>query len=193
MEKNEIVNRLVENGRDAYNTLLAVLKREIRVAYESLSDELKKEFDIAEEKKSLEYMMQFSAVEIALYDNFFNNVELNYIKSLSHDYDFCDFLRENGYPKITWEEIYQMKESELKAILDKTEEYFYKKSLFIVFIKVLKKTGKNDAIKAIKGAIDAFLASVVVVDGDIGEIIDENEEHKLTILQRIIIVALDNK
>ena len=41
-----------------------------------------------------------------------------------------DFLRENGYPKITWEEIYQMKESELKAILDKTEEYFYRDKYF---------------------------------------------------------------
>lgn len=67
-------------------------------------------------------MLQYSLLQIALVDGFLSVDECLFIKELPQYSDFCVFLEEQGFKDVTWEKIYNTRESFLNRVLDDAQD-----------------------------------------------------------------------
>lgn len=158
------ITKLRENAKQIYQVLIEFMGKEFEAIYQDVPDyeSFQKEHgSLQKAKKDFEYLLQYSAVEIAFANDDLSNEEFHYIRSLSCEYDFCDFLQDNGYDDITWNNIYYLDKRELESILKNTAEYFSgSKFLFFIYLGYRADSGFDDLIKLFNKHILTFVIGV---------------------------------
>ena len=89
--------------------------------YRSINKVLDKDFDIEVVIMKMDFILQFSMMQIALEDYDCDVDEAIFIRDLSSKFDFCDFLKAEGYNNVTWQTLLNTNENKLKSII---REYF---------------------------------------------------------------------
>ncbi len=105
----DIRNKAFEAYKDALNLLSAVFD-----AHKKFIDE---KHDPEAAIARFDVLLQYSMMQVALYDNRLEVEEVKFISELSHFANFCDYLKSKGYKDVTWEMIANAKEEQLKQIL----------------------------------------------------------------------------
>ena len=66
-------------------------------------------------------LLQYSMLQIALADGYLDESEALFIKDIAQYSDFCVFLNQHGFNNVTWQTIYNTRESTLNSLLDEAK------------------------------------------------------------------------
>ena len=111
-------------------------------------------------------LLQYSMMQVALYDNQLDREELKLISELSKFANFCDYLTAKGYKDVTWQNLLNANADQLKQIIaeyakdmvDLNQEFVY------VFTVVDIQVTEADLLKQLTNDILFMLHSVAVSD-----------------------------
>ena len=111
-------------------------------------------------------LLQYSMMQVALYDNQLDNEELKLISELSKFANFCDYLTAKGYKDITWENLLNASPDQLKKVIaeyatdmvDLNQEFVYVFTNADIIVK------EADLLKQLTNDVLFILHSVAVSD-----------------------------
>ena len=111
-------------------------------------------------------LLQYSMMQVALYDNQLDAEEIKLIKDLSKFANFCDYLTAKGYKDVTWEHLLNANVDQLKEIIKQycsdmvnlNQEFVY------VFTNADIMVKEADLLKQLTNDVLFILHSVAVSD-----------------------------
>ena len=159
--------KLRKDALDAYGKATQLIEGMFEV-YQDFQKDKGKSFDVKDALVKFDVLLQFSMMQVALENNSLHIDEAKIIRDMSKYCDFCDYLNNNGFQNVTWQKVYDCKESSLQEIVTEHQDVMVKANMELVAMLMLFKGTENgvEFFESLKQLVFVILASVSASDGN---------------------------
>ena len=126
-----------------------------------------KKFDPRITTGKFDVILQYSLLQVAVSDNDLDRNELIFIRDLTDQGDFVNYINSLAKTSITWEKLYNSNISDVQKVLNSVEPVMVELSKeFVVVFTLCDLSTEHDFLDDFKKAITALILGLSVMDGD---------------------------
>ena len=158
--------RIFDLAKAAYDDSINDLRNMTNITAKALR-QMGASYDPRVTLNQFDILLQYSMLQIALADGYLDENEVLFIRDVAQYSDFCVFLNQHGFEDVTWQKIYNTRESTLNRILDDAKADIMDLSEdFITVFATCDAITEYDFVSDLKRNVVALILATCQADGD---------------------------